>query len=113
MWDEEERVDEAARLSTRLEALHRMYQRLSKVSMGTGIVEAEAMQVVWEKMCGPTGHTSLMQDQDLERYNNNKSECSEEVKRCWRDPEVVRALLALRMTSVKEQLVPSQGHPGN
>ena len=50
---------QAAEVATRLEILHKMYKRLVKIEVGTGLIESEMFGMVWEKSAGPTGHASL------------------------------------------------------
>ena len=85
----EEQLVESAEVATRLESLHRMYQRLEKVGVGTGVMEAEAMQIVREKMCGPTGHMSLMLDQEKGGRREGGMD-----KRSWTEDEVSQAATA-------------------
>ena len=93
-------------ISTRLEALLRMYERLWKTGSGTGTVESEAMSVVWERVSGPTGHPLIVEGLSDVPMSQEESELVMRVKsggQCWRDIPLVRKLISVRMDVVRKQ----------
>ena len=101
-------VIEAAELVAKLEVLQKMYKELTKLGVGTVVVEAEMWRLVKERMAGPTGHRLLLDQRccDEQRLVEKDPEDVGEsaTEQCWRDPRLVRRLLALRKSLVTKQL---------
>ena len=94
----------------KLEVIKRMYARLLKLEVGTGMIESEAMKMVWERTSGPTGHGSLMLLDQVE----NKKHCQDvgellresvnsTVNCCWRDRGLIRKLVQMRLNTITPQ----------
>ena len=78
-----------------------------KLGVGTNAVESESWKLSLEKMSGPTGHR-LLNDRKCESQGckelNGEDSSETSVTQCWRDPKIVRKLLAMRKKVVGEQL---------
>ena len=101
------RCIDAATLVTGLEVTVRMYRKLVNLGVGTGVVEAEAGKIVWERLCGPTGHHLLMKDREQETQCRTEDELKikekEQERKCWRDENLVRKLLRIRLSGVRAE----------
>ena len=74
--------------------------------MGTRKIENESWSIVWERMCGPTGHPSLLEGFESE-YNQSGIEpeviVNAKSSQCWRDVKLVKELVNVRINVVKAQ----------
>ena len=102
---------QAVEVAVRLEIVLGMYRRLLKLQVGTGMIESEAMSMVWERTIGLTGHGSLMVLDVKEKEEMqclNESELSELKngmnlsggKICWRDRLLIAKLIQLRIDAI-------------
>ena len=109
--DQDHRV--AVQIAVKLEIILKMYKRLLQLEVGTGLIESEAMGIVYERLVGPTGHASLI-DEDIMDPGQDKCQTETELKLrktrvrdtaecCWRDKQLVRKLVQIRIDSVKPQ----------
>ena len=98
-------------VSTKLEVLCKMYERLLRSGSGTGTIESEAMSIVWERMIGPTGHpliVNALSDNKLSQEDCDTVMIMESDGQCWRDVELVRSLVRVRLEVVRKQWKESQ-----
>ena len=102
----EEQLLELTCVTTRLEVLYTMYLKLLKIGVGMRKIESESWSIVWERMCGPTGHPSLLEGFESE---HNQSGIEPEVIvnaksiQCWRDVKLVKELVSVRINVLKTQ----------
>ena len=100
--------EETAALVTRLEVVKRMYGTPLKLGVGTNAIESEAWKLGKERLHGPTGHRFVMSQRSCDEQKLTETDDEKQKEgsptQCWREPKLVRKLIALRKTVVSSQL---------